>query len=140
MSRYLVGIDLGTTNIALAYVDTAEKVKAAGPKLHTFDIPQLIAAGDVGEQPLLPSFLYLPGPARFAPRFRRLCRGTRTADWTPSANSPATTGRRFPAGWSPPRSRGSPTPAVDRTAPLLPWNAPPEVPRLSRRWKSPRGT
>ncbi len=66
MSRYLVGIDLGTTNIAVAYVDTASKA-AGGPKLHTFNVPQVVAAGQVQEQPLLPSFLYLPGPHDLAP-------------------------------------------------------------------------
>src|SRR5205814_1146063 len=67
MPRYLVGIDLGTTNSALAYVDTASKPAAGGPKLHTFNVPQVVAAGQVGEQPLLPSFLYLPGPHDLAP-------------------------------------------------------------------------
>ena len=57
--RYLVGIDLGTTNIAVAYVDTASKA-VGGPKLHTFHIPQVVAAGQVQENDLLPSFLYLP--------------------------------------------------------------------------------
>ena len=66
MARYLVGIDLGTTNTALAYVDTASRA-AGGPKLHTFHVPQVVAAGQVGEQPLLPSFLYLPGPHDLAP-------------------------------------------------------------------------
>ena len=66
MSRYLVGIDLGTTNIAVAYVDTASKA-AGGPKLHTFNVPQVVAAGQVQEQALLPSFLYIPGPHDLAP-------------------------------------------------------------------------
>src|SRR4051812_29866913 len=66
MPRYLVGIDLGTTNSALAYVDTASKT-AGGPKLHTFKVPQVVAVGQVGEQDLLPSFLYTPGPHDLAP-------------------------------------------------------------------------
>jgi molecular chaperone DnaK (HSP70) len=57
-SRYLVGIDLGTTNTALAYVDLAEE---AGPRrVQVFEIPQLVAAGEVASLPLLPSFAYLP--------------------------------------------------------------------------------
>ena len=51
MSRYLVGIDLGTTNIAVAYVDTASKA-AGGPKLHTFTVPQVVAAGQVLASPI----------------------------------------------------------------------------------------
>ena len=59
LSRYVVGIDLGTTNSALAYVDTG----AAGePVLQNLLIPQVVQPGVVEERPLLPSFLYLPGP------------------------------------------------------------------------------
>ncbi len=57
-SRFVVGIDLGTTNSALAYVDTG----AADPALvKSFAIPQVVQPGTVEERPLLPSFLYLPG-------------------------------------------------------------------------------
>ncbi|HUR53626.1 MAG TPA: Hsp70 family protein, partial [Gemmataceae bacterium] len=57
-SRFVIGIDLGTTNSALAFVDTG-----AGPDapVTPFPIPQVVAQGDVSERPLLPSFLYLPG-------------------------------------------------------------------------------
>src|SRR5438132_1220633 len=58
-SRYVVGIDLGTTNSALAYVDTG--AGDAGTVLH-LPVPQLVQAGAVEDRPLLPSFLYLPGP------------------------------------------------------------------------------
>ena len=58
-SRFVVGIDLGTTNSALAYVDTG----AGGePKVQTFAIPQVVNPGEVDARPLLPSNLYLPGP------------------------------------------------------------------------------
>ena len=70
MSRFLVGIDLGTTNTAVAYVDTASKT-AGGPKLHTFPVAQVTAAGQVGSLDLLPSFLYLPGPHDLAPEIGR---------------------------------------------------------------------
>jgi molecular chaperone DnaK (HSP70) len=57
-SRYVVGIDLGTTNSALAYIDTgAEKETLA-----ELTIPQVVQPGAVESRPLLPSFLYLPGP------------------------------------------------------------------------------
>jgi molecular chaperone DnaK (HSP70) len=58
-SRYLIGIDLGTTNSAVAYVDTQEPITGDAPPIHVFDIPQLIAEGEVGVVPTLPSFLYL---------------------------------------------------------------------------------
>src|SRR5947209_2433215 len=57
-SRYVVGVDLGTTNSALAYVDTT-----AGdhPVVQLLRIPQVVQPGEVEERPLLLSFLYLPG-------------------------------------------------------------------------------
>ena len=61
-SRFVIGIDLGTTNIALAYVDTgAGEPETQRPVF--FSIPQVVAPGVVEERPLLPSFLYLPGPS-----------------------------------------------------------------------------
>ncbi len=65
MSRYVVGIDLGTTNCALAYadpgaLDSDEPVTIAG-----LPIPQVVAVNDVSERPLLPSFCYLPAAKEF---------------------------------------------------------------------------
>src|SRR5437764_7177702 len=61
MARYLVGIDLGTTNSALAYIDLPRTPRGGRPDIKPFPVPQLVAANDVRERPLLPSFLYLPG-------------------------------------------------------------------------------
>jgi len=58
-TRFVVGIDLGTTNCALAYVDTGA---GADPRPKPFLVPQVVAPGDVADRPLLPSNLYLPGP------------------------------------------------------------------------------
>ncbi len=57
-SRFVVGIDLGTTNCALAFVDTGAGTDAA---VTPFPILQVVAPGSIEERPLLPSFLYLPG-------------------------------------------------------------------------------
>ncbi len=57
-SRFVVGIDLGTTNSALAFVDTGA---GKDPHVMPFAIPQVVAQGAVEERTLLPSFLYLPG-------------------------------------------------------------------------------
>ena len=59
-SRYIVGIDLGTTNCALAYVDT--HADDGEGMVRPLGIPQLIAPGEVAECPTLPSFIYLPEP------------------------------------------------------------------------------
>ena len=128
MSRFLVGIDLGTTNTAVAYVDTAAKA-AGGPKLHTFRVPQVVAAGQVGEQDLLPSFLYLPGPHDLAP-------GSIDLPWKAA---PADTvgvfarnhGAKVPGRLVSSAKSWLSHPGVDRSAPLLPWAGPPDVPRLS---------
>jgi molecular chaperone DnaK (HSP70) len=53
--RYIIGIDLGTTNCVLSYVD----MKQANLKVHVFNIPQIINEGYVEEQSTLPSFCYL---------------------------------------------------------------------------------
>jgi molecular chaperone DnaK (HSP70) len=57
-ARYVVGIDLGTTNCAVAYVDT----EAGGDAIESLPIPQVVAAGEADALPTLPSFLLLPGP------------------------------------------------------------------------------
>lgn len=58
-TRFVIGIDLGTTNSALSYVDTGAGTE---PKARVFSIPQVVAPGVVEERGLLPSFMYLPGP------------------------------------------------------------------------------
>lgn len=129
MPRYLIGIDLGTTNSALAYVDLCQPVRDGRPVITPFAIPQLVAVGEVKERPLLPSFLYLPGT-------HDLPVGATALPW--DAN------RNYAVGeWA--RNHGSRVPGrlvssakswlchagVDRSAGLLPWSAPPDVPRIS---------
>ena len=55
---YIIGIDLGTTNSCVAYIDTKD-VKAA---VQLFKIPQLVAEGQVEALLTLPSFCYLAAP------------------------------------------------------------------------------
>lgn len=62
-ARYLIGIDLGTTNCAVAYVDT----HAADTRVKTFDVPQLVASGEVAPRSQLPSFVYLATDIDLAP-------------------------------------------------------------------------
>jgi len=51
--RYAVGVDLGTTHIAMAAVDLTQP-----DQVDTFEVAQLVAPGQVESRPLLPSFLY----------------------------------------------------------------------------------
>ena len=110
MIRYAVGIDLGTSNSALAYADLNE----ADPEVRVFEVPQ---------QPrpfkLLPSHLYLPSPheALGAQPLVGLFARERGAQ---------VPGRHVASAKS-----WLVHPSVDRTAAILPWGAPPEVPRLS---------
>jgi hypothetical protein len=128
-ARYLIGIDLGTTNTALAYIDLQRKPRAGQPEIQSFPIPQLTAPGDAAARLLLPSFLYLPGP-------HDLPAGATALPWDPA--------RAFAVGEFA-RGHGARVPGrlvtsakswlshtgVDRSAALLPWAAPPDVPRIS---------
>ncbi len=58
--RFVVGIDLGTTNCAVAYADL-QGGKDSGTDIRLFKIPQLTGPGEVSRLAVLPSFLYLPG-------------------------------------------------------------------------------
>ena len=58
-SRYVIGIDLGTTNSAVAYAERRSGGDPLAPALRVFEVPQVVAPGDVQPRPVLPSFLYL---------------------------------------------------------------------------------
>lgn len=62
-NRYFVGIDLGTTHTAVAYLD-----KSSGPDApaQLFEIEQLVGPGLVAKRPLLPSFRYHPNDNELA--------------------------------------------------------------------------
>ena len=55
--RFIIGVDLGTTNTAVAYVDT----RSAEQRAEVFELPQLVAPGAVDRRTQLPSFVYLAG-------------------------------------------------------------------------------
>jgi hypothetical protein len=54
-----IGIDLGTTNSALAFIDPREAEGADFPPVHVLPIPQKVASGAIEPLRTLPSFLYL---------------------------------------------------------------------------------
>src|ERR1700728_2768107 len=64
MPEYIIGIDLGTTNSALAYAP-AGSAEGESPEVGLFNVAQLVNPGEVAELDLLPSSLYLPGPNEF---------------------------------------------------------------------------
>lgn len=60
--RYIIGIDLGTTNCALAFIDSEQP----SLPLQLFATPQLTAAGKVDALLTLPSFCYLAAAGEWA--------------------------------------------------------------------------
>jgi molecular chaperone DnaK (HSP70) len=127
--RYLIGIDLGTTNSALAYVDLQRRPGSGRIEVQTFAIPQLVAPGELGKRPLLPSFLYVPGPHDLPARAVAL-------PWDPNRNYAVgefarNHGARVPGRLVTSAKSWLCHAGVDRTAALLPWAAPPDVPRIS---------
>ena len=131
MTRYLIGIDLGTTNSAVAYIDLASGKAGAGgsPAIHSLPIAQLVAPAETAPRPLLPSFLYLPGT-------HDLPAGATALPWNPASNYAVGEFARNHGAKVPGRLVTSAKSwlchaGVDRSAPLLPWSAPPEVTRIS---------
>jgi hypothetical protein len=62
---YIIGIDLGTTNCGVAFADSDIADPRELPPVQLFPITQLVNPGEVRDEGLLPSFLYLPGPNDF---------------------------------------------------------------------------
>ena len=129
MSRFVVGIDLGTTNSALAYADTREGQADAPPPIRTLPIPQLVALNEVADRPVLPSFFYLPADGEFP-------EGSTALPWDPDPGPVAGTFAREHGAKVPGRLVASAKswlshPGVDRRADILPREAPEDVPRVS---------
>ena len=126
-AHYIVGIDLGTTNSALAYCESAGAEEAGAIAVQ--GVSQLVNPNEAAELTLLPSFLYIPGELDFP-------KGSTSLAWDKEP--------RFVVGELA-RKRGAESPvrlvasakswlsyaAVDRTAPILPWQAPEEIAKLS---------
>jgi molecular chaperone DnaK (HSP70) len=138
-ARFVVGIDLGTTNSAVAFVDTA----SAEPRITMLPIPQLVAPGAVEPRPTQPSFLYLPADAEFKKEQLALPWGKESSQGASRAAAPPKRGEMIVGelarthGWQVPTRLVSSAKSwlshagVDRLATILPWQAPPEVEKVS---------
>src|SRR5712692_3784469 len=128
--KYVIGIDLGTTNSALAYTEIRDGADPFDtPEVRLMDIPQLVHPGEVRDDPLLPSSLYIPGPSDFPA-------GSLALPWNPEPQfvvgrlaqkrGVENAGRLIASAKSWLSHAG-----VDRTAPLLPWKAPDGIEKIS---------
>src|SRR3954468_18440302 len=98
-----IGIDLGTTNSALAFIDSPD-AESDFPAIQVLEIPQYVAAGRIEPRRTLPSFLYL-GDQEYVGVYAREQGALVPTKSVHSAKS-----------WLS-------NPAVDRTAKILPWDA-----------------
>lgn len=131
-SRYLVGIDLGTTHTAVAYSDTSTK---ENPGIELLQIDQLVAEGEIARRPLLPSVRYHPAEGEMADTDIGL-------PWSDSGFSDPVKNRVIGelARVISARSHGRTVTSakswlshtsVDRDADILPWGAPDGVAKVS---------
>ncbi len=129
-AKYVIGIDLGTTNSALAYAEILPGADPFAPaNVQLLPLAQLVNPGEVRDEDLLPSFLYLPGPSDFAA-------GSIALPWDENRDYVAgrlaqkrgaeNAGRLVSSAKSWLSHSG-----VDRTAPLLPFRAPEGVGKIS---------
>jgi hypothetical protein len=128
MAHFTVGIDLGTTHSALSFLeDTASPAQPSGQSV--LPIPQLTGLGTVEERLLLPSFLYLPNTDEFPTHGLALPWNSEipflTGEWARSH------GTQVPSRTVSSAKSWLSHPGIDRSAPLLPWQAPPDVLKVS---------
>lgn len=125
-SKFLVGIDLGTSNCAMAFVNPEG---GADSPVENFPVLQMQRPGEVAPLPLLPSCLYLPG-------HHELAEGSTRLPWNAQPREIVGEFARWQGARVPGRFVSSAKswlchPGVDRTAAILPWGASGEVERLS---------
>jgi molecular chaperone DnaK (HSP70) len=127
LSRYIIGIDLGTTNSAVAYVDLADPADV--PPIRLFKIAQLVEQARVEPHSYLPSFLYLPGSHDLPP-------GATGLPWDAARDYAVGAFARDQGALVPARLVASAKSwlchtGVDRDSGLLPWGSPSEIPHVS---------
>ena len=122
---FLIGVDLGTTNVAVAAVNTRRR----NPRTEVFGVVQLIAPGIIESRPVLPSFLYFPEPAEIAG-------GGIALPWDLNPSAIVGVLARDRGALAPARQVASAKswlahPGVDRHAPFLPSGSTGSTPRIS---------
>jgi len=129
-ARYAIGIDLGTTNSALAYAEIAAAADPFAPaNVQLAAIPQLVNPGEVRDESLLPSFLYLAGASDFPAGAIALpwdAERSFVVGYLAQKRGAENVGRLVSSAKSWLSHSG-----VDRTAALLPFRAPEGVAKIS---------
>jgi molecular chaperone DnaK (HSP70) len=123
--RYTVGIDLGTSNCAVAFA----ALTGGSPKVLDFPVQQLLREGQIGPEALLPSALY-------APTSPEASSGALALPWKTEADWVVGQFARWRGAKVPGRLITSAKswlchPAVDRSAGILPWGGAPDVQKIS---------
>lgn len=132
---YIVGIDLGTTHTVAAYARLGAPPDSPEARPRIFEIEQLVAPGEIEARPLLDSLRYHPANGELPAEARGL-------PWElseiPGSEGPyvvgalaAALGARVPGRLVVSAKSWLSHSAVDRTAPILPWGAPADVPKVS---------
>lgn len=124
-TQYVIGIDLGTTNSVLAYAALSDDTA----QVQLLPIPQLVAAQTIESRPSLPSFLYLASD-------HEIQQGLYQLPWDQTGQYAVGTAARGLAAEFPERTVSAAKSwlchtKVDRRQPILPWQAPDTVPRIS---------
>ena len=132
VGRYLVGIDLGTTHTVVAYADAEA---GADTPIRLFPIEQLVASGEVAARDLLPSVQYHPAEGELDAAATRLpwsgTNGTEMAPTPVVGEFARVLGAKSQGRFVASAKSWLSHLAVDRTAAILPWGAPRDVPKVS---------
>lgn len=124
--RYVVGIDLGTTNSAACYVDTRDD----SHRVHTLPIPQLVDTAQTEDRETLPSFHYQPAADEFRETDLQLPWGQESVGHFVGVFA-RDHGIQVPGRLIASAKSWLCHPGVDRTAGILPWQGGDDVDRLS---------
>ena len=124
---FLVGIDLGTTNTVVAYADAND----AQAEINLFAIEQLVAPGEVGARPLLPSLRYHPAAGELAAGDLQLPWPQQDVDHAVLGALARQLGAQVPGRLVTSAKSWLSHANVDRQAPILPWGADADVAKVS---------
>ncbi|HOB46305.1 MAG TPA: Hsp70 family protein, partial [Zoogloea sp.] len=127
MSRYLVGIDLGTSNTVVAYAAAGED------EIRLLPVDQLVGPGEVAALPLLPSVRYHPAVGELDPASLRLPWASADGDATAPVigRYARDLGAQVPGRLVASAKSWLSHPGVDRSAAILPWGAGDDVAKVS---------